>query len=98
MPPWIPFHLPAIRVSGVFEILGGIGLLTPLPLIQTLTGWGLLLLLLAVFPANIYMATAQVQIPGHPLPAWVAWARLPLQPLLMAGVAWVTGLAGNALK
>jgi len=90
MPPWIPFHLTCIRVSGVFELLGGVGLLIPVRRIQFLAGWGLTLLLVAVFPANIYMAMAHVQIHGFPSQPWMGWARLPFQPLLIAAVLWVT--------
>jgi uncharacterized membrane protein len=89
MPPWIPFHLACIEISGVFELLGGIGLLMPIPKIRLMAGWGLALLLVAVFPANIYMAVAHVQVHGFPSHEWMAWARLPLQPVLIAGVLWV---------
>ena len=90
MPPWIPFPMPCIIISGVFELLGGIGLLVPVRAIQFLTGWGLTLMLIAIFPANIYMATAQVQLPGLHLEPWEEWARLPFQPLLIIAVLWVT--------
>ena len=86
MPPWIPFHLPCIQISGVFELLGGFGLLIPVRKVQFLAGWGLALLLVAVFPANIYMAAAHVQVNGFPPYPWMAWARLPLQPLLIVAV------------
>jgi uncharacterized membrane protein len=90
MPPWIPFHRACIIISGVFEILGGVGLLVPLRPIQFMSGWGLTLLLVAVFPANIYMAMAGVKVHGFPSHAWMAWVRLPLQPLFILGVLWVT--------
>ena len=90
MPPWIPLHLVCIQVSGIFELLGGFGLLIPVRKIQFLTGWGLALLLVAVFPANLYMAMAHVQIHGFPPQPWMAWARLPLQPILIAAVLWAT--------
>jgi uncharacterized membrane protein len=78
MPPQLPQPLALVYVSGVFEILGGLGLL-PAPTRQ-LAGWGLLALLVAVFPANVYMALAHEQL--H-IPGWIAWGRLPLQlPLL----------------
>ncbi len=92
MPPGIPFHRACVLVSGVFELLGGVGLLVPQRQIQNATGWGLSLLLIAVFPANIYMAVAHIQIPGMEIPSWASWARLPLQPLLIVAVAWVTGI------
>jgi uncharacterized membrane protein len=90
MPPWIPFHLPCIQVSGVFELLGGVGLLIPARRVQLLAGWGLTLLLVAVFPANVYMAMAHVKIHGFPSQPWMGWARLPLQPLLIVAVLWAT--------
>ena len=90
MPPWIPAPMAGIIVSGVAELAGGIGLLVPLRAIQRAAGWGLLLLLLAVFPANIYMAAAHIQVHGIPSQPWMGWARLPLQPLLLFLVSWAT--------
>jgi uncharacterized membrane protein len=90
MPPSIPLPLLCIEVSGVFELLGGIGLLIPERRIEILTGWGLTLLLVAVFPANIYMAVDHIKVHGIPSQPWIAWARLPLQPLLILAVLWVT--------
>jgi uncharacterized membrane protein len=78
MPPALPHPLALVYASGACEILGGLGLL--LPRSRRLAGWGLLALLLAVFPANVYMALIHEQLG---IPGWVAWARLPLQlPLL----------------
>ena len=54
MPPYLPAHLELVYVSGVFEILGGLGLL--LPALRKKAGIGLLALLVAVYPANIHMA------------------------------------------
>jgi uncharacterized membrane protein len=90
MPPWIPLHIVCIQISGVFELLGGVGLLIPTRRIQFLAGWGLAFLLVAVFPANLYMAMAHVQIHGFPPQPWMGWARLPLQPLLIVAVLWIT--------
>lgn len=92
MPPFIPAPRLCVQASGVSEILGGIGLLLPQREIQVLTGWGLVLLLVAVFPANIYMAAANIRIHGIPSQPWMGWARLPLQPLLILAVLWVTRL------
>lgn len=92
MPPWIPFHLFCIKASGILEIFGGVGLLISDARIQFLAGWGLLFLLIVMFPANIYMAVAHIQIHGFPAQPWMNWARLPLQPLLMLGVLWVGGI------
>ena len=74
--------------SGVFEILGGIGLL--IPRTRQLAGWGVLALLVAVYPANIYMAVEGVGFAGiEPNPV-ALWARLPLQFVFMAVTWWVS--------
>jgi len=86
MPPYIPFHMTAVLVSGVFEILGGLGLI--LPKTRRLAGLGLMALLVAVFPANIYMATDSARF--APIPQAVLWLRLPLQFVLIAWVNWST--------
>ena len=85
MPPALPAPRLLVGLSGVAEVVGGLGLL--LPATQRGAAWGLLALLLAMFPANIYML--QIHEALH-LSAWVAWARLPLQPLLMWWV-WRVG-------
>jgi len=91
MPPAIPFPRFCILLSGIFELLGGVGLLIPQRTIQITAGWGLVLLLAAVFPANIYMAVAHVRVHNFPPAPWMAWGRLPLQPLLMLAILWTTG-------
>ena len=53
MPPAFPLHEEAVYISGFFEIIGGIGLL--IPRFRKISGWGLFALLIAVYPANIYM-------------------------------------------
>jgi len=78
MPPALPAPQLLVLLSGIAEVAGGLGLLWPAT--RRWAGWGLLALLLAVFPANIYMLQIHEQL--H-LPAWALWARLPLQPLLM---------------
>ncbi len=89
VPPRLPLRLTAIYVSGVAEIAGGIAILLPDPW-RTWAGWGLITLLVAVFPANVYQAVARVRIPGLPKPApWLLWARLPLQALFILWVWWV---------
>jgi len=68
-----------VQVSGVAEIAGGLGVL--LPFTRRLSGVGLIALLAAVFPANVYMARNPAKFAK--LPAWALYARLPLQPLMM---------------
>jgi uncharacterized membrane protein len=77
MPSYLAAHAALVQISGVAEILGGLGLL--LPCARRLAAWGLILLLIAVFPANLNVALHGW--PGENIPAWVLWARLPFQPL-----------------
>ncbi|PSQ96006.1 MAG: hypothetical protein BRD55_08130 [Bacteroidetes bacterium SW_9_63_38] len=86
MPPYLPRPLLLVYISGVAEVLGGIGVL--IPGLRGYAGWGLILLLCAVFPVHIYMVR-------HPetfsmVPLWALYARLSLQFGLMA---WVYGAA-----
>ena len=92
MPPWIPQPVTAIILSGLAELAGGVGLLVPFRALRRAAGWGLLLLLVAVFPANLHMASAHIRVHGFPSQNWMSWARLPLQPLLMVAVSWATGI------
>jgi len=81
MPPYLPAHRELILISGAAEIAGGLGILTPVPVVQRAAAWGLVALLIAVMPANIYMVTDHAKFASIPL--WAAWARLPLQlPLI----------------
>ena len=75
MPPSFPMHLEAVYISWLFEILGGIGVL--LSKTRKLAGWGLFALLIAVYPANIYMALTPEAFPEIPLSA--LYFRLILQ-------------------
>lgn len=72
-----------VAVSGVAEMLGGVAVL--LPSTRRLGGAWLIALLAAVFPANLYMAGAPERF--RRIPRWALYARLPLQPLMMAW-AW----------
>lgn len=79
IPHLLPWHNAINTVSGAAEILLG-GLLFP-PQTRNVAAWGLVALLIAVFPANVQMAvdyTAQ----NHPQ-KWLAYLRLPVQPLLI---------------
>ena len=88
MPPPLPPRA-TVYLSGLFEVLGGLGLL--LPRTRRAAAWGLIALYVAVFPANIYMALEGIQLdPADPLPAWVAWARLPFQGVFLAWAWWFT--------
>jgi len=86
MPPYLPWHEALVYLSGLCEIvLGGLLLI---PKFTTSAAWGLIALLLAVFPANIHMALHPDLYPG--LSAWMLWLRLPLQGVLIAWAYWFT--------
>lgn len=87
MPPWLPWHLPLIYLSGVFEIIGGVGLAVRQT--RRAAAWGLTALLLAVFPANIHVALSGGSVPGLPEPGWYYWVRLPFQFVFIAWALWV---------
>ena len=84
MPPYLPCHKELVYLSGFFEIILGIMLIFEKT--RFLAGWGLILLLIAVFPANIYLA----QTNGAAMntsPA-LAWGRLPFQAVFIAIAYW----------
>ena len=79
MPSFLPDPGLLVQISGIAEILGGIGLLVPQ--IRRAAAWGVLALLVAVLPANIKMAIDRTHFAA--IPAWVLWARVPMQLPLM---------------
>ena len=84
VPPYLPAPLALVYISGFFEILGGAGLLIP-PL-RRIAGWGLIALMIAVYPANIHMAMNPDQFPD--LPPTALYVRLPIQFVMIAIVWW----------
>ncbi|GAB3503253.1 DoxX family protein [Spirosoma knui] len=78
MPPYVPAHGLMVTLSGIAEVVLGVGLLFPAT--RSISAWGLILVLIAVFPANLYMATSSR---FRKFPAWLRWARLPLQGVLI---------------
>jgi uncharacterized membrane protein len=81
VPPYLPAHLSIVYISGAAEILGGLGLL--IPTTRQAAAWGLVILLIAILPANLYMATAHLPAPGLMGQSWAQWLRIPLQlPLI----------------
>jgi uncharacterized membrane protein len=87
VPPIFPHPLLLVQISGVCEIAGAVGLL--IPKLRKLAAWGLIVLLIAVFPANIYMALKPDRFSDLKLSVWLLWARLPLQAIFIAAVWWV---------
>jgi len=86
VPAQLPAPLLLVQVSGVAEILGGLGLI--LPQTRRLAAWGLIALFIAVFPANVNMAVNHLPLDGKPVAPALLWARLPLQLVLIAWAAW----------
>jgi uncharacterized membrane protein len=88
VPPYIPWHYATVLITGVFELLGALGLL----FVRTrrAAGWGLFALTIAVTPANIYMLQ-EPELFG--IPYWILIARLPLQAALLVLILWVSSQA-----
>jgi uncharacterized membrane protein len=82
VPRWLPVPGALVFVSGVFEVLGGVGLLPQAT--RSWAAWGLIALFIAVFPANVNMAVNRIGFGRKAPPAWLLWARLPLQGVLIA--------------
>jgi uncharacterized membrane protein len=86
MPPYLPWHLFLIYLSGCCE--AAFGLLLFVPKYTRIAAWSLIALLIAVFPANVNMALNPQLFPDiSPL---ALWFRLPLQALLIAWAYWLT--------
>ena len=92
VPPVFPAPLALVYLSGLAEIAVGIGLL--IPRTRRYAAWATIALLVAVFPANVYMATSGVVVEGIPgggdPSALVRWGRLPLQAVLVLWAFWYT--------
>jgi uncharacterized membrane protein len=85
----VPVSLPApsllVTATGVLELMGAVGLLVPQLL--TVAAYGLIALLVAMFPANVRAAREELVIAGRRATALV-W-RLPLQLFWIAALWWV---------
>lgn len=88
VPDYLPYHLELVYISGFFEILLGIGLL--IPAVSSAASWGLIVLFIAVFPANINQVVNNIAIEGIPHNQLLYWIRLPFQAVLIAWAWWFT--------
>ena len=88
IPEFLLLRRVALYLSGLFEVLGGLGLLVPR--LQRPAGWGLAILLIVVFPANVNVAVNNLQIDGFSGSRLYQWARLPLQLVLIWLTLWST--------
>lgn len=84
MPPHYDHPLGLVQISGAAEILGGIGLLVPGT--RRFSAWGIIAMLIVYYDVHIYMATHAERF--APIPAWILYARLPLQLVLIAWAGW----------
>ncbi len=88
VPPFLPAALALVYISGVFEILGGIGL--QVERTRKFSAWGLIALFIAVYPANIYMLVEGIGFGDlEPSPV-LLWARMPLQLVFILWAWWYT--------
>ena len=86
VPPWLPAPRLLVLISGVFELLGAFGVLYRPT--RHAAGWGLILLTIAVTPANIHMLDQASQYPS--VPYWALVLRLPIQVALLVCIWWST--------
>lgn len=83
----LPYAHALVIVSGVLEIVLGIGLLFPST--RVYAAWALIVLLVLMFPANINVAVKQLPAPGGlPAQPWYTWSRLAFQPVYIAWIWW----------
>lgn len=90
MPPFIPAPDAMVAISGIAELAGAVGLMFPAT--RRAAGIGLILLLLAIFPANLYVAITGRTVTGMPDAAWYYWVRLPFQLVYIAWISWCAKL------
>ena len=86
MPPYLPWPAALVIISGVAEVVLGIALL--IPKLSRLAAWGIIALLIAVFPANLHMTMHPELYPEIPVIA--LWIRLPIQGLLILWAYYYT--------
>ncbi len=92
MPSWVPFPLEVIRLTGVCEILGAIGLMVPR--LRWLAGVMLALYAMGVYPANLHHAFGEVSATGLPTSWWYHGPRLAFQPVFV----WWALFAGGVIN
>jgi uncharacterized membrane protein len=88
VPPTLPSPLVLVYLSGVAQIAGGLGLIAPAT--RHWAAWGIVVLLVLLFPANVHMALQHLPIGTHEIPPWALWARLPMQAVFIVWAWWYT--------
>ena len=84
VPPFLPFKAAIVYISGILEII--LGSLLIFPKTRFIAGWGLIILLVAVYPANIYVALTNGE--AMDITPLIAWGRLPFQFVLIGLAYW----------
>ena len=84
VPPILPFKTAIVYISGILEII--LGFLLIFPKTRFIAGWGLIILLVAVYPANIYVALTNGE--AMDITPLIAWGRLPFQFVLIGLAYW----------
>ena len=84
VPPFFPFKTAIVYISGILEII--LGSLLIFPKTRFIAGWGLIILLLAVYPANIYVALTNGE--AMDTTPMIAWGRLPFQFVFIGLAYW----------
>jgi len=92
-PPYLPLHRELVYLSGICEI--GLGILLQVPRYSRLAAWGIIALLIAVFPANIYVYQHQDVVPA---PQIVHFLRLPLQGVFILWAYWYTTFISRPVR
>jgi uncharacterized membrane protein len=94
MPPYLPAHAALVFLSGVAEV--GLAAALLVPPLRPWAAWGLIALLIAVFPANLHVAIYNIALLGAEGAGWINWARLPLQLVLIAWAWCYTKMPASA--
>ena len=94
LPTWVPERYLIVFVSGLIEIAFGAALLAPAR-VRPLVGAGLAAYFVAVFPGNLYVALAGVDVVGQPGGIY-PWLRLPLQAVFIWLALWSTGATSRS--
>ena len=84
MPPNFPHHYQAVYWSGFFELLFGFLLINPNT--RFIAGWGIIFVMITVFPANLYLAVNDGAVMG--INKELAWGRLPFQYVFIGLAYW----------
>jgi uncharacterized membrane protein len=88
MPDYLPWHSQLVFLSGAAEMVLGVAVL--IPATRVAAAWGIIVLLIAIFPANLYVAMNDLAYVGDDPDTVVNWLRLPLQLVLIAWAHWYT--------